>query len=149
MINHFLKGVDFKNARLTRSLRVWFEYLCWCIQSWMDTHKPYLPVKMRAWLLAKFPPERWHSGRTYYYRLRNGAKASEISKFKPLPWPICPSAFGPFVGPWSRVERWFRNRTGGRSHRCEFTDKTDGALYGGTEGGFMDKLFDQFIENIS
>ncbi len=47
-----------------------------------------------------------------------------------------------------RVCRWFRDRTGGRSHRCEFTDREHGALYGFNEGAFMDKLFDQFLKNI-
>jgi hypothetical protein len=68
---------------------------------------------------------------------------------KPLPWPLCEGAVGPLLVPWNRIERFFRARTGGRSHRCEFTDSGIGALYGGQEGAFMDKYFEQFIGNIS
>lgn len=48
-----------------------------------------------------------------------------------------------------RAQRFFRNHTGGRSHRCEFTDPERGALYGGTDGGFMDAYFERFFNEIS
>lgn len=50
---------------------------------------------------------------------------------------------------WRVVKFWLRARTGERSHRCEFTDPKRGALYGGTDAGFMNEYFEKFIENIS
>jgi hypothetical protein len=84
---------------------------------------------------------------TYNHWLALGWKPKK--DFTPLPWPICTSAFGPFVEPWDKVQGWFRKHTGDRTHRCEFTDKKRGALYGGKDGGFMEKYFEKFIENIS
>jgi hypothetical protein len=121
-------GIRFRDPRLIRDYRIWLQYLCWCIQSWMSSHKPILPMFLRVWA----------------YRL--GADVSEIAK--PLPWPLGEAAMGPFLAPWNRVERFFRDRTGGRSHRCEFTDREAGALYGGQQGPFMNKLFEQLLENI-
>lgn len=47
------------------------------------------------------------------------------------------------------LQGFFRARTGGRTHRCEFTDKIEGALHGGKKGAFMDAYFEKFLENIS
>lgn len=58
--------------------------------------------------------------------------------------------FVPILNPaLQRLKSWFRHHTGGRSHRCEFTDKNHGALYGHSEGAFMDRYFEKFIQNIS
>lgn len=50
--------------------------------------------------------------------------------------------------PFVLIRNQSRKRTGGRGHRCEFTDKNKGALYGGQEGAFMEKLFQKFIDNL-
>jgi hypothetical protein len=68
---------------------------------------------------------------------------------RPLPRYIGAAAIGPFIRPWNWVARFFRRFTGGRSHRCEFTDREKGALYGGKEGAFMNRYFEQFLANIS
>lgn len=148
MIGYFMKGVDLRDPRLSRDWRLWAQYFCWCIANWMSCHKPYLPIRLRCWLLRRFPQNRWGmEWRLWEFWVSQGYDLTDAPR--PLPWPVCPDGFGPFVAPWNRVERWFRQRTGGRSHRCEFTDRRHGALYGGTDGAFMDRLFERFVENIS
>lgn len=108
---------------------------------------PILPDFIRLWALRRWPErynltwqmrEWWQKGLGY-----------DVSNIpKPLPWPLGEAALGPFLPPWNRAERFFRSHTGGRSHRCEFTDPKIGALYGGQEGPFMDQLFEQFLRNI-
>jgi hypothetical protein len=137
-------------VRRTRDPRVWLEYLCWQIQFWMSGHKPYLPVRLRIWLWRFFPDRMRHHVSWQQYRFWLEQPYNDPATLpKPLPWPVCSSFVGPFVGPWDRVTHWFGRRTGGRSHRCEFTDKKRGALYGHKEGAFMDRLFDRFLERIS
>lgn len=53
-----------------------------------------------------------------------------------------------FRRPFTFIRNASRKRTGGRGHRCEFTDKKMGALYGGTEGAFMERTFQEFIDNL-
>lgn len=147
MIRFITKGVHFRDPRLTRDYRIWLQYLCWCIQSWMSSHKPYFPLFIRVWAFRRWPDRinvHWRMYNWYVDHL--GADPKTLDK--PLPWPLCESAFGPFLAPWNRIERFFRSHTGGRSHRCEFTDREMGALYGGQRGAFMDELFDEFIGRI-
>jgi hypothetical protein len=134
---------------MTKSPLIWFQYLCWCIQNWMSKHIPYYPVWLRKWLFKVTPDahERWHlSQRVVAFWQKNNP--GYIHPVKPLPWYIGEAGLGPLIIPWKRVQRFFRGFTGGRSHRCEFTDPYRGALYGHNEGAFMDKLFEQFIKNI-
>lgn len=145
----FLTGIHFDNPRLTRDWRIWLQYLCWCIKHWMMFHKPYLPMFVRGWAYRHYGNERFHQSWRMREWWRDGLGADVSKIAKPLPWPLCETAEGPFVRPWSRVERFFSNHTGGRSHRCEFTDREMGALYGGQQGAFMDRFFEQFIGNIS
>lgn len=148
MSGYFMRGIDLQNPKLTRDWRIWAQYLCWCIGQWMTFHQPYLPMWIRCRLLRWFPQQRWAmQWRMWEFWVSQGYDLTNVPK--PLPWPICPHGEGPFVSPWNRVAGWFRRRTGGRSHRCEFTDPQHGALYGANDGPFMDRLFDQFIENIS
>lgn len=151
MIKFILKGVDFTDKRLTRKPSVWLEYLCWCISNQMSTHKPYLPDWLRMFICKRVAPSRFLATWNTIKGWQSIDPTFDVSKskFRPLPWYIGVAAIGPFVPVWDRVTRIFRNRTGGRSHRCEFTDKTNGALYGGQEGGYMNRMFDRFIEDIS
>lgn len=71
------------------------------------------------------------------------------NEWRPLPWYFGVSALGPFFKTWNRLERFIARGRGGCSHRCEFTDKQHGALYGGTDGPYMNAMFEQFIENIT
>ena len=144
----FMKGVQLRDPRLTRDWRVWSQYLCWCIATIMSDHKPILPIRVRLWAYQRWPDRVHLTWRMYHWWI-DGLGADPKTLKKPLSWPLGEAAFGPFVGPWNRVSRWFRNHTGGRSHRCEFTDPKIGALYGGQRGAFMNELFEQFIENIS
>lgn len=133
--------------RKTRNPRIWFQYGCWWVQFWMMFHKPYYPLWLRMWLLNRFPEER----RSLTRRTIEGWKHINPKyepKYPPLPWFVGDYAFGPFIGPWNRAQRLLRKGTGGRSHRCEFTDPESGALYGHNEGAFMDAYFDQLIANI-
>ena len=66
----------------------------------------------------------------------------------PLPWWVGEHALGPFHRLPERLTRPLY-RWSGASHRCEFTDKERGALYTGIVDPFMDRLFEQFIQNIS
>ena len=70
-------------------------------------------------------------------------------ELQPLPWYVGEVAMGPFYPLWKQMRAIVRKGRGGRSHRCEFTDKERGALYGGKDGGFMNEYFEQFIQNIS
>lgn len=144
----FFKGIHWRDPRLTRSPRLWWQYFCWCIQHWMSNHRPLYPMFVRRFLCRFFPDERrYHlSWRTWYW-WRDGL-GTEVD-FKPLPWWVGEGFIGPFVIPWNKTRGWFRSRTGGRSHRCEFTDPRRGALYGGVEGPYMDRYFEQFIAAIS
>jgi hypothetical protein len=132
--------------RKTLSPVIWFQYFCWNVQFWMNTHKPYYPLRLRIWLLNGYD-ERRHQITRQMVRVWENLGRTEYPE--PLPWYIGTAALGPFVGPWSKAARFFRRLTGGRSHRCEFTDPEQGALYGGKEGAFMDRYFEQFIANIS
>jgi hypothetical protein len=140
-------------SRRTRSPRVWMEYWCWKTQFWMSGHKPYLPMVLRNWAYSRWGGRRWSVTPDLVagWRRWGGLTDEDARKpeNQPLPWPFGPYALGPFVGPWDRVSRFFRQHTGGRSHRCEFTDKEHGALYGHKEGPFMDAYFDRLLENIS
>lgn len=148
MIGFLAKGIDLQDSRLTRDWRIWVEYFCWCVGFWMMCHHPHLPMRVRMRVLQWFPQERWNvQWHMWDFWVRQGIDLSNAPK--PLPWPVCPHGLGPFAVPWTRIARWFQRRTGGRSHRCEFTDPEHGALYGGTDGAFMDRLFERFIENIS
>ena len=147
-MSHFTRGIRWRDQRLTRDYRLWLQYLCWCIQSWMSFHKPILPSFIRGWALRRWP-DRFNRTWRMHEWWRDGLGADMTGIAKPLPWPLCEAAFGPFLKPWNRIERFFRSHTGGRSHRCEFTDPKIGALYGGQQGAFMDLLFEEFLENIS
>lgn len=127
--------------------RVRFEYACWNVQWWMERHQPRLPRRLVRRLMPLFDPRRHHVGRQQYdFWLRGGHDPARLPR--PLPWPICPNFEGPLLRPWRRVQRWFRGHTGGRSHRCEFTDPAHGALHGHDEGAFMDRYFDGFLRSI-
>ena len=131
----------------TKNPVIWFGYLCWNIQFWMLTHVPYYPMWLRRIILTRTAKER-HGLSWRMIRFWESNNPDYEPHYKPLPWFIGPYAIGPFKRPWMRIARFFRRFTGGRSHRCEFTDREKGALYGGKEGPFMDRLFEQFIQNI-
>ena len=133
---------------LTRNWHIWAEYLCWCIARWIDVHQPYYPMWLRKRLLCHYPPQR-HGMTALQYRFwqRNYPKR-DLSQWKPLPWYVGQYGVGPFVRPWRWLYRQFKRHTGSRSHRCEFTDRERGALYGGREGPFMNRYFEQFLRNI-
>ena len=131
-------------------LRIRLEYLCWKIQFWMRTHRPLYPVWLRGWLLSHFDRERhfitWQAVDRYR---RNNREFRLTKKNIPLPWWVGVGAQGPIIKLWNRLEHQFATRTGGRSHRCEFTDKEMGALHGYDYGPFMDQYFEEFIRRIS
>ena len=135
--------------QLTRDRKMWREYLCWCIGNWMDMHRPIYPLWLRHRLLNLYPLERHGtSWRMFRHWQEIQPDNTTLHLLRPLPWYIGTYALGPFVRPWKAIARWFHRRRGGRSHRCEFTDSSRGALYGGQEGGFMEELFVQFLRNI-
>jgi hypothetical protein len=134
-------------TRKTKNPVIWFQYGCWQVQFWMMFHKPYYPLWFRMWLLDRYPEERRSlTWRTIEMWKRANPKWQPTHL--PLPWYIGDHAFGPFLGPWNRLQNLVRKGTGGRSHRCEFTDPESGALYGRNKGAFMDDYFDQLIANI-
>jgi len=134
--------------RLTHNLKTWCEYLCWCTGNWMDMHLPIYSLRLRRRLLSRYPPERHGTTRRMFQFWQQTQCHADLHRLRPLPWYIGPYARGPFVPPWKAIARWFHCHRGGRSHRCEFTDSSRGALYGGQEGGFMEELFVQFLRNI-
>jgi|SRR6185369_1971960 len=152
MIAFILEGIDFKNPRLTRSTRIWFQYFCWCIRHYMMFHHPDYPGWIRGLVYKYYPHAHqrwsvtWNMVRLWQHINPDFKLMPEIT---PFPWWIGMAALGPLRTPWTAVSRWFGRHTGGRSHRCEFTDRTHGALYGGQDGGFMNHYFEQFIANIS
>lgn len=147
MIRFIAKGVRWRDPRLTKDWRIWLQYICWCIQAWMSNHNPILPGFIRIWALKRWP-ERYHLTWRMSEWWRDGLGADMTDIAKPLPWPLGEAAMGPFIKPWEKTKRFFRGHTGGRSHRCEFTDPKIGALYGGQEGPFMNELFDEFVRKI-
>jgi hypothetical protein len=116
----------------------------------MSGHRPWLPVRLRILLWRLFPDRRRHHVSWHQYRFWLEQPYNDPATLpKPLPWPICPAFAGPFVAPWDRLTHLIARGAGGRSHRCEFTDRRRGALWGHHEGAFMDRLFDAFVEEIS
>lgn len=147
MPSFLLKGVEFRNPKLTRSLHIWSQYLCWCIQCAMGNHRPYYPPFIRRWAFRHYGQRRmsfaWHMLKHY-----QAVTPEFVPDVKPPPWWLGEHALGPLIAPWGCIQKWFRSRTGGRSHRSEFTDRQRGALYGGMEGAFMEDYFERLIENI-
>ena len=135
--------------RKTRNPRIWFQYACWCLQNWMTKHKPYYPDGLRRWLLDRYDPRR-HSVSPAQWRFwHKNLKTPPSNEMRPLPWFVGVMAEGPFVGPWWRLSCFVRRFTGGRSHRCEFTDPEAGALYGHRCGAFMQEYFKIFLYNVT
>lgn len=134
--------------RKTRNPAIWFAYWCWCVQFWMACHTPYWPMPVRHWAYRRYGENRYGLTWRQIAQWRRVRPDWQPTAF-PLPWWLGAYALGPFQFPWRRVQRWFRDRTGGRSHRCEFTDREHGALYGHREGPFMDAFFEQLIANVS
>lgn len=148
-MSYLLKGVNFRHPHLTKDLRVWWQYFCWCVHAWMMSHRPYYPQFIRVWALRHYGSQRYHMSWRMVEQWRRVDPNYVLKKeWRPLPWWLGESALGAFLKPWDRAERWFRQRTGERSHRCEFTDAKEGALYGGQRGAFMDEYFEQLIRNI-
>ena len=132
---------------MTKNPVIWFQYFCWCAQNWMSKHTPYYPLGVRIWLHRLYPDTIYQPQHMIDSWRRFDKHYNE--RYKPPPWYIGMHCQGPFMRPWRRIQAFFRGLTGGLSHRCEFTDKKHGALYGHKEGAFMNELFEQFIENIS
>lgn len=116
----------------TRNPLIWLQYLCWNIQWWMECHKPYMPSWWKKRVILHYAYTDKHGQR----RVAMTPRVNALLR-------------GPFVPPWNWIARQIRRGTGGRSHRCEFTDKRHGALYGHHEGAFMNRYFEAFIVNIS
>jgi len=149
-MNFFLKGVDFRSPVLTRKPRIWWAYICWCIQYQMDTHKPYYPGFIRSWALKRYGSKRYHmQWRMVHFWQANLKDFQLTDDLRPLPWWLGEAALGVFVKPWDWLARQFRKQTLGLSHRCEFTDKLHGALYTDHADDFMQQAFERFIERIS
>jgi hypothetical protein len=115
----------------TRNPRIWFQYLCWTIQFWMMIHRPHVVPSVLRVLITRLWMRTWPTGE----------KPKKLPAWLHWIWVA-------HLPGWSRVEQLFRRCTGGRSHRCEFTDPHHGALYGYNEGAFMNKLFEQFIRAV-
>lgn len=48
---------------------------------------------------------------------------------------------------WEKqILKFFVKHRGGLTHRSEFTDRKEGALYTGTIDPFMERAFEQFVE---
>jgi hypothetical protein len=134
--------------RKTKDPRIWFSYLCWNIQIWMKTHIPYYPMWLRKIILTRTDSKR-HGLSWRMIDWWKSQNPNYVPQRKPLPWYIGECALGPFAKPWKRIARFFNHWTGGLSHRCEFTDPENGALYTGVKDPFMNRLFERFITNIS
>lgn len=145
----FMKGVNLRNPTLTRKPRIWWAYLCWCVQFLMDTHKPYYPGFVRRWALQHYGSRRFHMQwrMVHYWQAHLSYELKEEDR--PLPWWLGEAALGGLVVPWNWIARQFRKQTLGLSHRCEFTDPIHGALYTDHADDFMEQAFEQFVERIS
>lgn len=130
-------------------IKVWLEYICWKVAFWMGNHEPCYPLAIQRWLLKHYVPSRhfvtWNDIAWWSRNLSN-FRVDQTNR--PLPWFVGPAARGPFIYPWRRIRSWFWQHTGGRSHRCEFTDLKRGALYGHCEGAFMDEYFNELLQRI-
>lgn len=113
----------------TRDLRIRLQYTCWRIQFWMMTHRPHVVPSILHMPIARI----WR-------------RLIGRGPVKPPAWLNWIWTAG--LPGWYSIERFFRRHTGGRSHRCEFTDRQHGALYGHNEGAFMNAYFDKLLENI-
>ena len=135
----------------TRNPVIWLRYWAWCIQFWVSHPKRDMayPLWLRKFLLCRvFPDRRRHGLSWRMIRWWESQNPNFVPQYLPLPWWVGEHALGPFYGLPSRLTRPLR-RFAGASHRCEFTGRNVGALYTGRVDPFMDRLFDQFIQNIS
>jgi hypothetical protein len=137
-------------ARLTRNPVPWLQYAAWCAHWWMWQHQPRYPRHIQAWARRRYGERRmWVTRADRRTWGRYNPTYIPTKADAPLPWWIGRGAMGPFLPLWEQAQRLLRRCTGGRSHRCEFTGKGCGALWGYHEGPFMERLFDQFLGNIS
>lgn len=149
LIKHFTHGIEPRNPRLVKSPRVWWKYLNWCIYTYLQRYSFVYPMFIRKWAYRRYGERRyWLSNRTYAYWRETNPDWIPSKESTPLPWYIGEAGMGPVRLVWKRFLRIFSNQKGEYSHRCEFTDREKGALYGGKEGAFMNRLFEQFLENI-
>lgn len=55
----------------------------------------------------------------------------------------------PLQRPWNALLNRITRQQMGLSHRCEFTDREQGALYTGKMDPYMERMFQRFIDRIS
>jgi hypothetical protein len=115
---------------------------------WMSKRSMAYPIWLRIRFFEQYGDRRLGTSWKMIEHWRSMNPDFE-PEYTPAPWYVGEHALGPFYPFWKRLRAIVRKGRGGRSHRCEFTDKERGALYGGKEGGFMDAYFEQFIRNIS
>jgi len=133
----------------TKNPKIWFQYLCWKIVNWMDTHKPYYPLRVRIFILRHYPETRFHMTKSTWERWAENSDFDKTNKdFWPLPWFIGESALGPFIKPWNKLASFVRRFRGNHAHRCDFTDPKNGLLYGG-DGETMNNLWHEFMRRIN
>ncbi len=140
-------------AKRTKNPVVWAQYACWNVQWWMTLHQPYAPMWFRGWATYRYGVRIGGPGKEPWLPERHmieGWMRLDPSYVPPKlpPWWVGSNASGPLLPVWNRIAGFFRAKTGGRSHRCEFTDPMRGALYGHNEGPFMNAYFDRFLERI-
>lgn len=137
------KGIHPRHPRFCRDVRIWWRYACW----WAASNLVQLPGAAPRGLMRlagcfdrrrvtlihngpatslRFEPSgRWRAGEGRFYQF----------------W------FGPLSAAVRRIAKPFSAARGANVHRCDFTDRETGLLYGG-DGAAMTGLFDKFVAAI-
>ena len=140
----FWKGVDPRNPRFTRSASIYWRYFCWWAANNLDQLPGGVPRRLLqlAGCFDRRPVTLIHNGPTTTLRFESSGRwrAGE-GRFYQF-W------FGPITALFRRIASPFRMVAGANAHRCDFTDRETGLLYGGN-GKAMNLLFAEFSEQIS
>lgn len=140
----FWKGVHPRHPRFTRKASICWRYFCWWAANNLD-QLPGGPPRMLMRLAGRFdrrPVTLVHHDRSTYLRFEaSGRERAGAARFYQF-W------FGPFSRLFQRIASPFRTIAGANAHRCDFTDRETGLLYGG-DGAAMNLLFAEFSEQIS
>ncbi len=142
----FWKGVR-PSQNLTLKAGRWAGYLCW----WLEANLRQLPPmpSTRLYRLANYlTPRLWArvtwAGRDTEVAVRSGAEANGWEPLGSVALHLLALRLRKPGCLCNRLVRW----RGPFGHRCDWTDRQGGRLYGG-QGGAIDALFEQFIGNIS
>jgi hypothetical protein len=137
------KGGEPHHPRFRFNRQLCWRYLCWWAASNLDQLPGACPrfLMRLAGCLDRRPVTLVHADGTAYLHFESSGR------FRAGEGRVYQFWFGPLSAAVRRIGAPFRNARGVNAHRCDFTDRETGLLYGG-DGRAMNGLFDEFLESI-